>query len=579
MTPNALTKGAACGVMIGNCSAFAVAAFAIWKAGKALVLIDPNWPDRRIAQVVSSVGLECTLTVADHRSRAEAILGADRVLTVDVDELARAAPPAAKDEAAGTTDPHSTAYVIFTSGSTGPPKGVPITHANLAQLLAWQEDAFDLSARYRSLQVLPVSFDFGFEEVLNQLCFGGSVVFAETADQLDSAHFAAKARAVEADMLYITPAQLDHFLPELDLSPFRMILVGGETFPWALWEKLVPYLDGERRIFNGYGPTETTITATVHRLSRDDKARYDAARSVPIGVPSAQCRVEILDEGGQPCPPGVPGKIVVGGGGVSPGYIGAAPGQAARFVPDPIEPSARVFHTGDLARRHEDGAIEFLGRDDGQIKVGGVRVELEEIAYVLRKAGATQVVVDHDSQRTGKQLVAYVVVAADAPLRALYAAAADALPVHARPQIVQIAQIPQTVNGKTDLVALRSLAPALDQSTPEAEADGLTSAITQVWQELLGTRELGPEDDVFDFGATSLLLVQARAALEDQAGIVLSLPDLFGYRSPRAQAALYGGDAVADPEVHRAAGRDPRGSFAKMRQRRHNATKGGHDGE
>lgn len=564
-----------CGVMIGNRSEFAVAALAVWRAGKALVLIDPNWPDRRIGQVASLLALDCIVTIEAHHSRAEAIVGADKVLTVDLEEIARAERPALAPVKISNDE---TAYIIFTSGSTGRPKGVPITHANLAQLLAWQEEAFALSARYRSLQVLPVSFDFGFEEVLNQLCFGGSVVFADPGEGLDPDLFATKARAVGADLLYVTPTQLDRLLPALDLRPFRMILVGGETFPWTLWDKLAPFLDDKRLVYNGYGPTEATITATAHRLRSTDRVRYAGALSVPIGQPCAQCRIEILDDNGQPRPPGVIGKIVIGGGGVSPGYIGTSPEQGARFAPDPREAGATVFHTGDLARRHEDGTIEFLGREDGQIKVAGFRVELEEIADVLRRAGARRVVVDYDSQRPGAPLVAYAVTSGAAGLRSLYDAVSTELPVYARPRIVPVEYIPETVNGKADLAALRRFALAETRRVGEAKSgEGPVGAVTQVWRDLLGTELLGPEDDVFNFGANSLLLIRAKAALKANAGLSLSLPDLFVHRTPHAQATRQ----TREPEAsgaRRATARDPRSGFAAMRQRRRAVTGAHRDG-
>ncbi|WP_316232468.1 amino acid adenylation domain-containing protein [Bradyrhizobium sp. SZCCHNR1051] len=569
----------ACGVLIGNCCEFVVAALAIWKAGKTVVLLDPNWPEERLAMVVSACPITQIVTIEPFRQKAANILPPSVVTIIDLEpELTPLAASSPKGAIPGGRHPDTSAYVIFTSGSTGRPKGVPISHANLAQLLAWQQGAFDLGPQYTSLQLLPVTFDFGFEEVLNQVCFGGHVHFAEPAEAIDPERYARKAAAIGANLLYVTPSQLEFLLSVLDLENFRMILIGGEAFPWRLWDRLAPALTSERRIFNGYGPTETTITATAHRLSPSDRWKYATALSVPIGVPCADSRIHIVDPADQLCPPGVPGEIVISGGGVSAGYLGAPAEQSARFgfVRFSASMQTWAFRTGDIAKFHHDGLIEFLGRSDGQVKVNGFRVETEEIAEVLRSAGALQVVVDHDpSGGKPNPLAAYCIFEAGTGtnLRALYRAAAARLPIYARPRIVQVDALPLTPNGKPDTATLRALhgIRAVEDTglAAGAKARLLKDEILDVWRHLLSAPFLAPQDDVFEYGANSLVILQAQKDIERRVELRIELPALFTYRSAEALA-----EHLRDVTSHDSAAPDATPSrrnalaFQRLRRRR-----------
>ncbi|SEP49291.1 amino acid adenylation domain-containing protein [Rhodospirillales bacterium URHD0017] len=524
---------------------------------------------------IASCPLRHVFTIAAFKHKAETIAPPESVTVLDVEE-----EPAENDISGvqHTSDSESRAYVIFTSGSTGSPKGVPISHANLAQLLAWQEHAFELGPHYASVQILPVGFDFGFEEILNQLCFGGRIHFAEPEDTLIPSRYAQRVTEYGANLLYVTPSHLEVLLPALNLEAFRMILVGGEKFSWKLWDHLASSFSPQRRIFNGYGPTETTITSTSHRLASSDRETYSIAASLPIGTPCSDTRIYILDVARNPSPPGVVGEIYIGGAGVSEGYLDSASReQGSRFEPDPFDdrPHARMFRTGDIARFLEDGAIEYLGRSDQQVKVNGFRIELEEIAQAVRHAGADQVVVDYD-QSSGRTnpLVAYITLPtqADTDLRQLHQAVATRLPIYMRPHLIVLDELPLTTNAKHDLGALRERYFSNLIESPSASPDSDTAVeegICRIWQHLLGVPFLKPQDDIFEYGASSIVILQARTDIEERTGLAVDLSSLFEHRTSEAQARhlLHSSFLHPSPSASGLPSRRNSRAFLRMRQR------------
>ncbi|HEY2737571.1 MAG TPA: amino acid adenylation domain-containing protein, partial [Thermoanaerobaculia bacterium] len=435
----------------------------ILQAGAGFVPLDPRHPDERISWTLEDAGCEVVVTQRRHAERMER-LGMRHVLCLE-----DAAPSGQTIEA--ESEPGSLAYIVYTSGSTGRPKGVQISHENLVPMLRWGIDHLGLGAASRVLQSLSFGFDFGIFEHLTTLLAGGTLVFpgkspGEAAG--DPLAFAREIVRQEIDTLHTTPA----FARELAaagvaLDGLEILHLGGE----ALSRDTVARLrEAAPRavIYNGYGPTEATVNSSIYRIDgRDDSAWT----TVPIGRPSADNALYVLDRAGYPVPFGVRGDLHVGGIGVARGYLNRPDLTAERFVPDPFgsAPGGRLYRTGDLVRYLAGSDIEFLGRLDHQVKIRGFRIELGEIETALAAVpGVRQAVVVARADRSGgRRLVAYLVstgLDTDLDVQTLRRLLADRLPEAFIPsRFVTLAALPLTPNGKVDRAAL----PEPDAGRPE----------------------------------------------------------------------------------------------------------------
>ncbi len=321
------------------------------------------------------------------------------------------------------------------------------------------------------------------------------------------------------------------------LRSLRQFLVGGEALSSALAAELTALVGGE--VLNMYGPTETTVWSSVQRVPPGA-----AGASVPIGRPIANTRMYILDRHRQPVPVGVPGELWIGGAGVARGYLNRPELTAERFLPDPFtaDPDARMYRTGDLARFLSDGTIEFLGRLDHQVKIRGYRIELGEIESRLREQPGVReaVVIAREDAPGDQRLVAYVVAerGTRAPSAAdLRARLAEVLPDFMLPaHIVFLDALPLTPNNKVDRKALPRPDAVATEPAASAPRDGLEAQIAAVWREVLGSADVGVDDNFFDLGGHSLLAVQVHRRLQAALGPRLSLTDLFRFPTIRTLA-------------------------------------------
>ncbi|HEX2093993.1 MAG TPA: amino acid adenylation domain-containing protein, partial [Longimicrobiaceae bacterium] len=380
-----------------------VGLFAILKAGGVHVPLDPMYPVERVAYMAREAGVEVFVTQASVRGRG--LLPAGRTVCVDADRERIDAMPATGPDAAVL--PENAAYVIYTSGSTGRPKGVVVQHGSAINLV----EALD-GAVYRGREGLRVSlnaplvFDGSVKQWI-QLLRGHTLHIVPEADRMSPERLLARVRSAELDVLDCTPTQLKGLLAAgLGDGPHHvpgMILSGGEALDAVTWARLAT-LPGTQ-VFNVYGPTEFTVDATAGCVQEHPGWPV-------IGRPIPDTRVYLLDDGLRPVPFGVAGEICLAGPRVARGYLGDPAKTADRFVPDPFGGAlgARMYRTGDLARFGPDGEIEYLGRDDDQVKVRGVRIELGEIESLLREhprvAAAVASVFEADGDA---QLVAYFV--------------------------------------------------------------------------------------------------------------------------------------------------------------------------
>ncbi|GGV19759.1 hypothetical protein GCM10010260_69660 [Streptomyces filipinensis] len=517
-----------------------VALVAVLKAGGAYVPFDTALPPARLAAMAEDARPAVVLT---HGAQAGALPElACPVLRLE-DLAAELAGQCATDPGVAV-DGEDLAYVIFTSGSTGRPKGVMNVHAALRNRLLWMQDAYPLDATDRVLQKTPFSFDVSVWEFFWPLMCGATLVMARPGGHRDSAYLAAAIAAEQITTVHFVPSMLQLFLaePAEQSAGLRRVFCSGEELPRDLHDR---FLDLHRaELHNLYGPTEAAIDVTFWHC----RPQGDDPRPVPIGRPIANTRMYVLDRNGRPVPAGVPGELCIGGRGLARGYLNRPELTAERFTDDPFVAGARIYRTGDLARYRADGALEFLGRLDHQVKLRGQRLELGEIEAVLSRHPAVReaVVVAREHSLGDVRLAAYVTAGdGGAPTAGQLAARLrEHLPEYMVPASFTVLDaLPLTPSGKTDRKALPE--PRYDRPDLTARfvapQDGLEQELALMWRGLLGVERVGLRDNFFDLGGHSLLMAEFRTRLAAALGHDLSMVELFQHPTIESLAAFLGG--------------------------------------
>ncbi len=515
-----------------------VAMLAAWRAGAAYLPLDPAYPAARLAFMVADSG--AAVVVTDDRHPFDGV----RTLPVTATGTGQPVRP----------DPEDTAYVIYTSGSTGTPKGVLVPHRALAARAAWMRDGYGITAADTVAQFAALSFDTHAEELWPALTAGGTVVFADA----DLPQFLTTPAGAAVTVLDLPTPYWHRLVDDLGGVPWpaglRLVILGAdqvEAAAVAAWRAAF----GDRvRLVNSYGPTETTIIATVADLTGADPDG-DPGDRPPIGRPLWDTTVAVTDRHGRPVPPGVPGELRIGGAGVAHGYLGRPGRTAEAFEPDPDgPPGARRYRTGDRVRWRPDGQLEFLGRLDEQVKVRGYRIEPGEVTAALLAlpgVGQAAVVARADA------LIGYVVPAAPEAGRdtaavdpaGLRQALAATLPAHLVPNaIVTLDALPLTVNGKLDRAALPDpeVRSATGYLAPRTDAEDLVAG---VWAEVLGVEKVGALDDFFDLGGHSLLATRMVARIRAAVDLAVPIRTLFTHRTVAGFAAAVEALLIAEIEA------------------------------
>ncbi|WP_435870123.1 amino acid adenylation domain-containing protein [Eleftheria terrae] len=510
-----------------------VAWLAVWKAGGAYVPLDAAYPRERLAYLVQDSAPVLVLTDAERRTALEG--GAAAVVDLQQAAPEWAGEPAQELAPDGLQARHL-AYVIYTSGSTGQPKGVMVEHRQLGQLVAWHNEAFGVEAGQRTSSVAGLGFDAAAWEVWPALCAGATLVLAPQAVAQDVAGLL---RWWQAETLAVS------FLPtpiaELALAGgqvpqgLRVLLVGGDRL-----RQRAPAGAGYTLV-NNYGPTEATVVATSGPVGAQgvlapavgaptEAGAPTQAGVITIGRPIGHTRIYLLDEQGRPVPIGVAGELYIGGPSVARGYLGRQALTAERFVRDPFaeDAQARMYRTGDLARWLADGQLEFLGRNDQQLKIRGLRIEPGEIeAQLALHPEVREAVVLAREER----LVAYVTPAGgQAPqAEALRRHLAQRLPEYMVPAAYMVLpQLPLTPNGKLDRDALPAPdAPADAAARYEAPVGETETALALTWSELLRVDRVGRHDNFFALGGHSLLATKLVVRLRSEMGVDIAMHRLF----------------------------------------------------
>jgi amino acid adenylation domain-containing protein len=477
---------------------------AIWRAGAAYLPLDPDHPAERMRDVLATAGAR--LVVAAGSALAKA--GATGAGVFD------AAATAEHGTGLPEPDPTRLAYVLFTSGSTGRPKGVEVTHANLAAFVAGMLETPGFGSDDAMLAVTSLSFDVAGSELWVPLAAGGRTIVLERTDVLDAYRLAERIATAVPTVVDAPPPLLRALLAAGWRGGRQLrVITGGEVLDPALARELLP-LVGE--LWNAYGPTETTINATVHRVT------VAAGPSIPIGRPVAGAHGYVADRDGRLVPEGFIGELWIGGAGVARGYAGRPDLTEAAFVPDPRRRGERCYRTGDLVRRLPDGTLDFVGRRDTQVKVRGNRIELGEIESVLREhpAVADAAVAVHGAGAEA-QLVAYVAGAVDG----LEAFASERLPGYMVPQAwMALDALPALPSGKVDRRALPEPRRAARGGAPQTATERLVAA---TWSEVLGIAEIGVDDSFFALGGQSFAATRVIGRLRQALGCRLPVRVLF----------------------------------------------------
>ncbi|MDB6442647.1 amino acid adenylation domain-containing protein [Pseudomonas sp. 21TX0197] len=481
-----------------------VALLATLKAGAAYVPLDPTYPPARLRHMLEDSAPRLVLSSDALRTRLPATTAIER-WDLDTPQLqARLdAQPIDNPDAADLNAAHL-AYVIYTSGSTGMPKGVMIEHRNACNLLHWALRSFDVDELHHSLFATSINFDLAVFECFVPLAAGATLHLVDNA-------LALVERPRTVSLINSVPSAVEELVRIGAIAPTtRVVNLAGEPLKARLVEQL--FAQGATdRVCNLYGPTETTTYSTWLSMSREQGFLPG------IGQPLDNTRIYLLDRHRQPVPLGVAGEIHIGGAGVARGYLNRAELTAERFLPDPFvsDPEARMYRTGDLGRWRADGHLEYLGRNDFQVKVRGFRIELGEIeAQLLGMPGLREAVVLAQPGPGGDpRLVAYLVAqdpAAPVPdLAQVRAYLENRLPDYMLPSAcIALPQLPLTPNGKLDRQALPlpvTLPADRDKSPPRSDTERRLAAI---WAQVLGQPDIGREDDFFSLGGHSLLAVQ-----------------------------------------------------------------------
>ncbi|ARU63056.1 hypothetical protein CBW65_20310 [Tumebacillus avium] len=491
-----------------------VGMLAVLKTGGAYVPVDPGYPAERIAYMIGDANPAVLLT-QKHLRDALPVDGADVICLDDIHEAVDAWE--ANFVAANVTgdDP---AYLIYTSGSTGQPKGVVIPHRAIVNHMLWMQQEFPLTADDVVLQKTAFSFDASVWEFYAPLFAGATLVLARPGGQADPAYLVQAVQTYGVTTLQVVPSMLQLLLEEPNVEEcvtLKRLFCGGEALTKGLVQQFHARLSGQ--LVNLYGPTEAAIDTTFWVCEPDD-----GPGDVPIGKPIANAEVYVLDAALHLVPVGVPGELYIGGAGLALGYFKQLEQTAQKFIPNPFG-AGRLYRTGDSVRWREDGALEFLGRLDDQVKLRGFRIELGEIEAVLRRHDGVQeaVVVVRD-----QRLAAYLTGAGDIGLHAYLK---GNLPDYMVPSaLVWLEHLPLTANGKVDRKAL----PAPEWTgageaafvVPRTETE---AGVAAIWQEVLGVEQVGAEDNFFALGGHSLLAAKIVSRINRRFDVDLPLRTLF----------------------------------------------------
>ena len=526
-------QGVGSGDLIGICfprnEQMLVYLLGIVKTGAGYVPLDPSFPAERLQYMCDHSELKLVIGT----SAVEGLVESFEKPTLIVENIEQEVLASAKSLTEIEVAMESTCYVIYTSGSTGTPKGVEIPHGAVVNFLYSMAQQPGFNQDDCVLAVTTLSFDIAVLELFLPLVVGGTTAIASKEVTLDGQRIVDAIDRHKVTMFQSTPASLRLMISAGWKGHDELkVLCGGEPMPTDL---VAPLLERCGELWNMYGPTETTVWSSVYRIT-------DANAPILIGKPIANTQIYILDKNLQPVPVGADGEIFIGGAGVTLGYLNQAQMTRERFVENPyFNPfvdycNHRIYKTGDLGRYRADGNIQFLRRNDKQVKVRGFRIELGEVESAIKSLdGVHQVVAIVREDKPGDtRLVAYWVSQnepGNAPIDAeqIRESLRASLPYYMVPQhCIELEALPQTNNGKIDYKALpvpnANTEVASDEFQPQTAVQRL---IAEIWQDTLDIDDVMISDNFFDLGGHSLLVMKVINAIEERTGARLNPPEFL----------------------------------------------------
>ncbi|TWJ00647.1 amino acid adenylation domain-containing protein [Mucilaginibacter frigoritolerans] len=512
----------------------------ILKAGGAYVPIDPEYPVLRQEHIFYKSALK--MVVSTNAYPLKNTIGAENFLNVDISNISEL-----NDANPGLAISSSQlAYTIYTSGSTGQPKGVMIEHHSAINLISWVNKRFNIGSDDRLLFITSMCFDLSVYDIFGILAAGGSLVIAENKEIQDVQALQDMLIKYEITFWDSVPTTLDYLVKDLEqarkgyrYTGLKTIFMSGDWIPVKLPSRLQKFFPKAQVVSLG-GATEATVWSNYYIIDQTEKTW----KSIPYGKPIQNNFFYILNKLLNPVSMGEIGDLYIGGVGVARGYADDEEKTQASFIPDPFNQTAggMMYRTGDLGRMMNDYNMEFLGRQDNQVKINGFRVELGEIESVLNSSSAVcnAVVLAKDTASGTKRLIGYIVPNGEFKKEDMVAFLKTKLPEYMMPSTwIDLHKLPLTSNGKIDRNALPTpqevALPTETRSAPETETEKM---LTAIWQECIGIKEVGIDDNFFALGGHSLMAVQILSKLERKIGKKLPLSVLFKYPVIRSFAAF-----------------------------------------
>lgn len=508
------------------------------QSGNAYVPLGTDWPEDRIRMVIEDIEPVAVIT----EKKYESIVSSLKIPVIQATSLiengtVKAAYPDL------TVGPEDSAYIIYTSGSTGKPKGAELPHKGVLNRILWMQDEYRLTPQDRVLQKTPYTFDVSVWEFLWPFFAGAALVITKPDGNKDPIYLKNVINDQQISVLHFVPSLLSIFLKVpgvATLTSLRDIICSGEALTKRQEEDFFKTFQ-KTRLHNLYGPTEASIDVTYWECGTD--AEKDSA-AVPIGLPIANTQLYIVDQNDKLCPPHVTGELLIGGVGLAKGYWNRHELTREKFIPNPFG-SGRLYRTGDLARYRLDGVIEYIGRNDFQVKLRGLRVELGEIETAMENhPSIDRAVVDlWRRSETDERLVGYYTCQDKAAVPAnedLVALLEKTLPDYMIPgHFLLLEQMPINANGKLDRKAL----PIPEVETPNSlilpPENETQNTIHNLWKEILSGGQFGIDDNFFDVGGSSLTIMELGLKLERAFGKEVGVLDLFRHPTIKGMSTLF----------------------------------------
>ncbi|ACK67010.1 amino acid adenylation domain protein [Rippkaea orientalis PCC 8801] len=534
------------GICVKRSPDMIIGVLGILKAGGAYIPIDPTYPKERIAYLLEDAQIDLLLSQAGLSTE----LPQSQTTVINLDENWSEIALESCNNVLSQVTPQNLVYIIYTSGSTGKPKGVMIEHQSLVNFTKTAIDIYNITPKDRVLQFASISFDAAAEEIYPCLSSGATLVLRTDEMIASTDTFFHQCQAKQLTVLDLPTAYWQQITTELENAnqklpnTLRLVIIGGErAIPEKIetWHKKVGDFP---KLLNTYGPTESTVVATVYPLISSVKIKQE----VPIGKPINNVTTYILDPNLQLVPIGVPGELYLGGMGLAKGYLNRPKLTAEKFIINPFNTSERLYKTGDLVRYLSDGNIEFLGRIDNQVKIRGFRIELGEIESILSRHPEIKetVVIVREDTPAQKRLVAYITsdkIASQTDnnwYETLKHYLKTSLPDYMIPQsFVLLENLPLTVNGKIDYSRL----PCPDYSLINSDKNYIAprtpieATLAQIWSDILKHQNISINHNFFDLGGDSIISIQVIARAK-QAGIKIKPKQLFEYQTIAELAAV-----------------------------------------